>query len=214
MKRRNKKKVSVSTVTAQQQTPLMPTGFLSHRLGGDSVLVSKGNNVIKNQTVKAKLNKNAFSGSLACPVMVNLTKHLITDLVFDTTAAEDNIAPDNTGDNNPLNKKQFTLIELPDKYRKRLLELHDFNGEVAPTVTDINNRAEEIALLALSTGARYAWVGGAPYLINPLVYWLHKHLITPCFSWSRRDYAIIKDDFDDTERLELFRHHSDWIIIP
>ena len=133
-------------------------------------------------------------GKLACPVIVNLTKH----------------APEDVSEHNESNE-DFMIEDLPPAQRDELLELSAFNGETPPEAADIRQRAVKIATLAMYQGARFAWIGGAPYLMGPLEAELKKRGITPVYSWSRRDYMIVKDETDGAERLELYRRHEGWI---
>ena len=88
--------------------------------------------------------------------------------------------------------------------------MQDFSG-ILPSSPDIRTRAVSLAMIAQTYGTRYAWIGGAGYLMPPLEEELKKRGITPVYSWSKRDYRLIVQP-DGTQRQEMYRQHGGWVV--
>lgn len=75
-----------------------------------------------------------------------------------------------------------------------------------PTKADIEQRAEQIASLAKETGADYAMIGGAGYLMPSLERALTAQGITPLHAFSQR-VSVEKQGEDGTVTKEnVFKH--------
>jgi len=69
----------------------------------------------------------------------------------------------------------------------RVFEIRELlTFESQPTLAEITDRAETIAMLAADQGAKCAMIGGAPYLMRPLENALIARDIVPCYSFSTR----------------------------
>lgn len=133
--------------------------------------------------------------TLDSPGLVNCTKHMSSDVII----------PDGYSGLN------FTIIDPSPRDKERILELQDFNSGV-PDFDDIKRRASAIAEIVARYGTKYAWVGGAGYLMSSLEAELKRRGINPVYSWSRRDYMEITDD-KGIKRLEMYREHGGWVVM-
>lgn len=133
--------------------------------------------------------------TLDSPGLLNCTKHMADDVII----------------GEGYKGLSFTIIDLNPRDRERVLELQDFNSGI-PECGDIRRRAEAIADIAVGYGLKYAWVGGAGYLMPPLESALKRRGITPVYSWSKRDYMETVDS-DGVRRLEMYREHGGWVVI-
>jgi succinyl-CoA synthetase alpha subunit len=76
------------------------------------------------------------------------------------------------------------VVSVDPGYQERLVQLLNFTS--MPTATEVVHRAEEIATLALMQGSHFAMVGGAPYLMSPLVKALRDLGINALYAFSER----------------------------
>lgn len=79
---------------------------------------------------------------------------------------------------------------------------------VLPSADDIIERAE--ALAALAAGHSHAMVGGAPYLMGPLVAALQSAGITPLFAFTERR-SVEETLTDGTVRKVSIFAHVGWV---
>lgn len=84
----------------------------------------------------------------------------------------------------PASKEQIIagVIEPADKSEVKALLL--FKG--LPTALEVVNRAEMLSIIAKNSGHNSTMIGGAPFLMSPLVDALKNHGIIPIFAFSER----------------------------
>ena len=96
------------------------------------------------------------------------------------------------------------VIEPADKQRVRGL----LTFQELPNKEVIEERANELASIAESMGAKKALIGGAPYLMAPLEKALKEKGITPLYAFSKR--VVIENTLPDgsVEKKATFRHEG------
>ena len=96
------------------------------------------------------------------------------------------------------------VFEPADKQRVR--ELLNFNE--LPNKEAINERAEKLASIAESMGAKKALIGGAPYLMAPLEKALKAKGIAPLYAFSKRVSVEAQLPDGSVEKKIIFRHEG------
>lgn len=82
--------------------------------------------------------------------------------------------------------------------------LLNFGG--IPSKDNINAKAAALAEVALASGATSAMVGGAPYLMAPLVMALRRRGIAPLFSFTQRESMETPDGKGGVVKTSVFNH--------
>ena len=77
------------------------------------------------------------------------------------------------------------VVDLDDSNNLKQL----LNFETCPAADDIRQRAAAITELAVKAGAKQVMIGGALWLMAPLINELNKHGIEAVFAFSIRDTA-------------------------
>ena len=96
------------------------------------------------------------------------------------------------------------VVEPNDADKKMVQDLLTFG--TMPDLKEIVGRAEKLADFAKRTGAEYALIGGAPYLMGALERELKEREVWPLYSFSER-VSVEKTDPDGTVRkINEFRH--------
>lgn len=95
------------------------------------------------------------------------------------------------------------VFDLQGEVRNCLHSLLTF--EELPSRMDIASRAQKITDLACATGAAYAMLGGAPYLMAPLEEALRRVDIIPLYAFSRREVSE-EVTADGVKKTMVFRH--------
>ena len=96
------------------------------------------------------------------------------------------------------------VFELDGAGRELLCELLNF--EELPMRPEIQERANKLAGLAVSIGARHAMIGGAPFLMKALEWALHRANVTPLYAFSRRESVEESTPDGGVRKTSVFRH--------
>ncbi len=75
-----------------------------------------------------------------------------------------------------------------------------------PSTEELFRRADSIAQIAEEEGAKYAMIGGAPYLMAPLEDALLSHGIIPLYAFSLRESRDIPQLDGSTKKVMRFKH--------
>jgi len=78
--------------------------------------------------------------------------------------------------------------------------------ESLPTMREVWARAYNLADLAERKGARKVMIGGAPYLIYPLIITLRARGIQPLFAFSKREVEEEPQEDGSVRKIVVFRH--------
>jgi len=78
--------------------------------------------------------------------------------------------------------------------------------ESLPTMREVWARAYNLADLAERKGARKVMIGGAPYLIYPLIIVLRARGIQPLFAFSKREVEEEPQEDGSVRKIVVFRH--------
>lgn len=81
----------------------------------------------------------------------------------------------------------------------------------APSGTDMAERAEKLAHIALDEGAEAAMVGGAPYFMAPLERALAAAGVRPCYSFTERRATETVDPATGEVRKTQVFVHAGWV---
>lgn len=98
------------------------------------------------------------------------------------------------------------VVDLPDKIRQVLKEHLTFND--LPSEEDVSEAAKRIAYLA----AQYAdhndavMIGGAPFLMFPLINCLREERFEVFFAFSRREVREVTEEPGSVKKTSVFRH--------
>lgn len=79
-----------------------------------------------------------------------------------------------------------------------------------PSTTDLEQRAEHIAVIAEFAGATHAVIGGAPYFMPYLERALIERGIRPMYAFSERVAVETVNDDGSVSKTSVFRHGG-WI---
>lgn len=88
--------------------------------------------------------------------------------------------------------------------------LEFLNFSTPPSVEEINDRA--YALACRANGYTHAMVGGAPYLMGPLVAALHQAGVQPLFSFTERKSEEQTHPDGTVKKVSIFAHVA-WIAV-
>lgn len=90
------------------------------------------------------------------------------------------------------------------KEKARVQALLTFNS--IPSLDEIYERAEGLADVASRHGATQVMIGGAPYLMAPLEWWLIRRNILPLYSFTERVSEEQVQPDGTTRKVSTFRH--------
>lgn len=110
----------------------------------------------------------------------------------------------NLTQHNPSPEQVAAGVFDPDdkvSIRKDLLTFDDI-----PTREEINQRAKELAEVALAHDADGAMIGGASYLMGPLERALSHVGVKPLHSFTRREAGEEKQADGSVRKTQVFRH--------
>ena len=102
------------------------------------------------------------------------------------------------------------VVDLPDSQRKELQKL--LTIEALPDKGEIDNRAEEIASMAIAfdmerdQGPISAMIGGAPFLMGALEWALDRVSIQPLYAFSVRESVDQTQPDGSVRKVAVFRH--------
>jgi hypothetical protein len=82
--------------------------------------------------------------------------------------------------------------------------------EGLPSAAEVQARAEALAEVASAEGATSAMIGGAPYLMGPLVAALKAKGISPYFAFSNRISEEVLQPDGTVRKVQIFRH-AGWV---
>ena len=91
------------------------------------------------------------------------------------------------------------------------------NFDTLPTVEDIRQRAEDIAMLASAwhdaedpdgTTARACMIGGAPFFMGALEAALYRRDLTPLYAFSRREVVENTNPDGTVTKTAVFKHEG------
>jgi hypothetical protein len=91
------------------------------------------------------------------------------------------------GDDLSILKNLLTFVDLPDK-------------------STIVERANQIADLAVKSGASRAMIGGAPFLMGALESALKARGVQPLYAFSKREVVETVNDDGSVSKTAVFRH--------
>ena len=94
------------------------------------------------------------------------------------------------------------VFEPQDKDKVRCLLTFD----TIPNKGELYMRAVQLAEIASESGAKFAMIGGAPYLMSPLEEALKREGITPLYSFSERESIEDTLPSGDVIKKSVFRH--------
>lgn len=102
--------------------------------------------------------------------------------------------------------KQGVIDGEPSQLIKALLSF-DF----LPSMAEVNERAELLSEKAVSLAVKYdttkVMIGGAPFLMEPLIWNLKSHNLQPVFAFSKRDSIESFDSLRDyLVKRTVFKH--------
>jgi hypothetical protein len=97
------------------------------------------------------------------------------------------------------------VVDLTGWHRDELVRLLTFDS--LPSEDELSERAKRIATLASGHAtASAAMIGGAPYLMAPLQYWLERAGITPVYAYSVRTSEEQAQADGSVRKVNVFRH--------
>lgn len=96
------------------------------------------------------------------------------------------------------------VVDLTGEAHASLISL--LTADELPSAAQVVDMAEGIAALAAGYGAPTAMVGGAPWLMAPLVDALRLRGIAPCFAFSRRESVEVAQADGSVRKTAVFRH--------
>jgi hypothetical protein len=102
------------------------------------------------------------------------------------------------------NQKLDGVFDLPEPARSVLRALLTFDR--LPSRADVEDAAQQIALLAESTGAKSAMIGGAPFLMSQLELALELSGIAPVYAFSRRESIETSNPDGSVVKTNIFKH--------
>lgn len=88
---------------------------------------------------------------------------------------------------------------------KSLLTFNDI-----PSVKEMQERADKIALYAVENGASYAMIGGAPYFMGFLESALKANGVNPLYAFSVRDSIEQVQEDGSVRKVNIFVHKG-WV---
>ena len=117
--------------------------------------------------------------------IINLTQHAATEQQLKEGVFEPKL-----GDKEKI-RELLTFDEIPEK-------------------RDLVERALKLAEIAAKYGAKYAMIGGAPYLMPPLEIALLSYGIEPVYSFTRREVVELRSEDGSVKKTAIFTH-SGWV---
>ena len=75
-----------------------------------------------------------------------------------------------------------------------------------PTKQEMKNRADDLVLLALDSGAKEAMIGGAPFFMSTLEAALQKAGIKPLYAFSKRESVDQQQEDGTVRKTTVFNH--------
>ena len=102
------------------------------------------------------------------------------------------------------------VVDAPADVRETLVSLLTFDE--APTPMGVARRARRIAELAVSLGADFVMIGGAPYLMASLEKALFAAGIEPFYSFTRRETVESMQPDGSVKKMAVFRH-AGWVMV-
>ena len=85
--------------------------------------------------------------------------------------------------------------------------VYDLQGEALPDSEEVNARAEKIAAIASQTQKTgLVMIGGALWLMYPLIKALVKRGLTPLFAYSERETVEEPQEDGSVKKIAVFRH--------
>jgi len=94
--------------------------------------------------------------------------------------------------------------DLRPEHQERLRALLTF--DILPSAQDVEKRAEEIAAFAATLGVETAMIGGAPFLMAPLIAALKVRWIECVFAFSSRESVETVLPDGSVRKTAVFRH--------
>lgn len=95
--------------------------------------------------------------------------------------------------------------DLPEDDRTKLRDLLTF--DVLPMHEEVVERARRIAfLLGPCVGEKYAMIGGAPFLMEPLADVLRRNRYTPVYAFSLRESKEKRQTDGSVKKVQVFKH--------
>ena len=88
--------------------------------------------------------------------------------------------------------------------KEEIQSLLTFHG--CPTGESISYRAMQITALAVKNGAKYAMIGGAPFLMSSLEKYLFESGIKPLYSFSKRNSIEVNSTEGTITKKMVFKH--------
>lgn len=99
-------------------------------------------------------------------------------------------------------QKKDGVTELPEALKLRVQELLTFDS--LPTPGEVQDRARQLAELAAGAGADGVMLGGAPFLMEPLMQSMRKQGIRCFFAFSQRRSTEVRTADDKVEKRCVF----------
>lgn len=103
-------------------------------------------------------------------------------------------------------QKKDNIQELPAPLSKQVRELLTFIAP--PTLADVQQRAEQLAELAVTAGAEGAMLGGAPFLMAQLTQSLKQRGVRTYFSFSLRRSKEVHQPDGRVEKHSVFSYEG------
>lgn len=98
-------------------------------------------------------------------------------------------------------QKDAGVIEPKDK--KKIQGLLTF--ERKPSIDEISERADKLARIALMSGCKKAMIGGAPFLMPSLAFYIKRSGIQPVCAFSKRE-SVEKEVGGKIKKVSVFKH--------
>lgn len=110
----------------------------------------------------------------------------------------------------PASREQLDvgLVDLDPESREALVELLTF-GE-PPSTLEIEARVKRVISLATHVNCQSAMIGGAPWLMAPLIKGLIRAGIRPLFAFSVRESSETTLPDGSVKKISLFKHRG-WV---
>jgi len=106
---------------------------------------------------------------------------------------------------------QAGVEEPPAEVKQRIRQLLTFTS--LPTYSEVVERAEELAEIAVRMRASAVMIGGAPYLMAPLEKALIRRGIQPLYAFSRREVVSTTLPSGEVVKKTVFKHLG-WVKVP
>jgi len=103
-----------------------------------------------------------------------------------------------------LEQIQVGVFEPSGGHKKEIQRLLTFDA--VPSVLEMYDRANQIALVAKTYGVKFAMIGGAPFFMQFLERALSVNRIEPVYAFSRREVVEQRHVDGKVEKKAIFRH--------